>query len=642
MKYIVVGVLTTILMVFAWALNARWSPPAWNFNSEFVVNELDIDEYDFFDFGVANIDGDALLDLYTANHSSAQSILFGDGRDGYLYQYGLGQVENWPGVEDSAISPKIEAPGIYIYRQNKLLNIVVKDLQGKIPDDGAVLQINTPWPLRTILAENANVVDSKASHIATAAQSALTVTLYNDSRVVLIGKQDILEVPHRFTIGNSDLLGFYRLGRDGLKTSSRSFTLAWKDRHAFLWGDVDGDGDTDVFIGRGGIKGQLNSVTETIYDEFLINQDGSYIDIAEEKRLVKGNCPARQAAWVDVNGDSMLDMHVSCGRFGSSSFLDRLYVRQDDGSYDEKASEYGLDYGGVSVFQWVDLNLDGSSDLISAQNNELVHLRNIGDSYTRETIISDLPANPIQIVSVDLDSDLDMDAFFVSRVGSMALINNNGQLVPTKPEVFGLPSSLRSIAFADYNNDGLIDAHSIPGGLHVNVGDSTYEKKSLLDDGKSVLEIAASHCNWYDHDNDGYLSLVCVVQRNEVVEKRIWRRVAGENTKWYWTSHSVSVSPAVSNENNWIQIDLRGENGNRQSVGASAIVSSGDRQWLLQVGQFEGSKVSHGHFRLYQGLGKSGIADNIAVFWPDGSIEDFKVQTSNQLVTLVKGTGVLR
>ena len=281
--------------------------------------------------------------------------------------------------------------------------------------------------------------------------------------------------------------------------------------------------------------------------------------------------------------------------------------------------------------------------MISAQDDELVLFRRLGDSFTKETLLSDMPADPIHVASVDLDGDLDMDAFLVSRIASWVLVDKDGQLVPTKPEVFGLPSSLRSIAFADYNNDGLMDAHTIPGGLHINVGGSMYENVSLLDDGQSVSEITASRCNWYDKNNDGYLDLVCVVERNNVVEKRLWSRWTGKkNNERYWTSHSVTVNPALYSENNWIQIDLDGDLGNKQGVGASVILSSGDKQWLLQVGQFEGSKFSHGHFRLYQGIGTSAFVDNIAVFWPDGSIEDFKVKISNELVTISKGTGELR
>src|SRR5262249_6961336 len=94
------------------------------------------------DIGVADINGDDWLDVFTTNHNYRQDLLIADGKGGYrdvLSAWGLDQVPEFPGIEIALTEPAIAAPGVYIYwKGRKTLAIrthrigEVGRLQGKL------------------------------------------------------------------------------------------------------------------------------------------------------------------------------------------------------------------------------------------------------------------------------------------------------------------------------------------------------------------------------------------------------------------------------------------------------------------------------------------------------------------------------
>lgn len=80
--------------------------------------------YHLFDFGVADVNDDNWLDIYTVNHSARQSILVNDGSGKFtdqLLALGLSQNSDFPGVGPAAIEPSAIAPGLYIYWYKSML-----------------------------------------------------------------------------------------------------------------------------------------------------------------------------------------------------------------------------------------------------------------------------------------------------------------------------------------------------------------------------------------------------------------------------------------------------------------------------------------------------------------------------------------
>ena len=72
---------------------------------------------ELFDIGVADANGDDVLDIFTSNHNFQQHLWIGDGKGGYrdeLSAFGLDQYPDFPGLEISRTEPEMARPGLYI------------------------------------------------------------------------------------------------------------------------------------------------------------------------------------------------------------------------------------------------------------------------------------------------------------------------------------------------------------------------------------------------------------------------------------------------------------------------------------------------------------------------------------------------
>ncbi|MEO7198517.1 MAG: VCBS repeat-containing protein, partial [Solirubrobacterales bacterium] len=70
-----------------------------------------------FDLGIADYNGDGLLDMFTANHKFHPALLLNDGQGNFSDQTadsGFGPTPDFPGYEDLS-EPAMSQPGIYVY-----------------------------------------------------------------------------------------------------------------------------------------------------------------------------------------------------------------------------------------------------------------------------------------------------------------------------------------------------------------------------------------------------------------------------------------------------------------------------------------------------------------------------------------------
>ena len=115
-----------------------------------------------------------------------------------------------------------------------------------------------------------------------------------------------------------------------------------------------------------------------------------------------------------------------------------------------------------------------------------------------------------------------------------------------------------------------------------------------------------------DFDNDGDLDLVINNNPGDSGRAELSRATLLRNN--------------VGERRNWLAIELRGTESNRDAVGALVTVEAGGRKFtrLLSAGSGFASQQSA---RLYFGLGDNTHVDRVTVRWPRGRIEKF---TSDQ------------
>lgn len=641
------------ILIAALALSA-WIVLQDKTNNWFTKQPLPMTEIDrFFDVGVVDANGDGNLDIYTSNHHFRQLLLIGDGNGDYrdvLSEWGLDQSRAFPHAELSFIAPKFDKPGLYIYWFGTQF-IIKANKTDSIGNFKGTLHVYDP--VKIMKNDGFSVTNNREILSNDSVWSVSETTLdfaaqHSEAYLRLRPGGQGLPIDFHFEGALRPDQIFVGLGK--VSPDSLKFSLAMRDRHAMVWADYNGDGKKDIFINRGALGGRLRAypegVRQAIKDELLIRKtDGLFEDVSSRIGIEKSDCSGRHARWLDFNNDDLLDLYVNCYDRSRSSgnFPKQLYVQQEDRTLVNVAEETGASMPDQQIgsFSWIDVDNDGDVDLVTLQNEGFFLYRNNGEYVTPENIYEkSLPGVQIgdtaegawvydgRLTTADYDRDGDIDLFASSKRGNVLLINEAGEYTHIRPSSIGLPEASLNASWVDYDNDGLIDIHTVPQGLFQQNKEHHFEATDMLRLPNKQFQAAVT--NWFDLDNNGYQDMLIALNVNPDFQQW-WSSTPKPRLPTTWL---IDAYRNIGSTNHWLQIKLVGTSGNREAIGARVMVFTPDGQQTQEVGSNEGSFFSQGHYRLYFGLGKYAKANLIKIRWPDGSLQELKDVSGDTLLVV--------
>jgi hypothetical protein len=601
----------------------------------------------FFDLGIVDANGDHLLDIYTTNHHFRQVLLLADGHGGYrdvLSDWGLDQSRQFPLAELSFSAPVFDRPGLYIYWFGTQLVLRAHNIKDASRWHGSI-QVNDP----------VEIVVNDGFHLqkqdAVSVTSETTIDFAPSRNGQLRTRPGGQGLPITFRLSESIPLENVYVGLGKVSPNNRVFSLAMRDRHAMAWADYNSDGWLDVFINRGALGGTLSAYPEALQlqlnDELLISRaEGRFSDMASEVGIQKKGCSGRHARWLDFNHDGLLDLYINCYDRGNvpGNYPKQLYQQDSQGRLNDVAVAVGLGIPDQQIgsFAWFDVDNDADVDLVTFQDEGLFLYRNNSGSFSRKPIYQRALGDAERIgnttgnewfydgkVSVsDYDADGDLDLFSASKRGNVLLVNDAGTFSPAIPTSIGLPDSSITANWVDYDNDGLPDLHLVPQGLFRQREAHDFEPARLLE--FPAEQYNAAVANWFDMDNDGRLDLLMALSENSVF-RQWWEFSKKPRRRITWILKAYRNTGA---ENHWLQVQLVGQQGNRQAIGARVTVITPDAQQVQEVGSTDGAFFSQGHYRLYFGLGNHARADALHIQWSDGNEQKLFDVMGNRLLTI--------
>ena len=627
--------------------------------SWFVADPLPMHEiHQIFDMGIVDANQDGHLDIYTSNHNYQQVLWIADGRGGYsdkLSEWGLDQIPDNPGWEQSWQAPAMEKPGLYIYWVGDTIHMRARDMR-----TAARIKMHLYATVDIVRNEGFQVDKTKSNALnEVITESSLEfLSPNNGSLVLFIGTRG---GPISFSFDEKLPLSGVFIGSKGVTPSSHTLTLSLLDRHAMAWADFNDDGQLDLFINRGGMGGSLRKfpdhVRADVKDELLVSKpDGSrFKDMTRETGIEKQDCSGRHAKWVDFNQDGRLDLFINCLDRGNvaGSYGKQLYEQTTNRRLVNVAAEHGLDIPQHELidFAWFDADGDGDMDMLSHEDTGYYLYRNQGGKFSREFIYrgkferADAPRLAYNTLDywqfdgklslADYDSDGDLDVFVASKNGNVLLVNEGGgRFRPVDPASVGLPRESVAAAWVDYDNDGHPDLHLVPEGLFRQNSNHKFEATGFLSLPEKKYQAAI--VNWFDRNNDGRMDAVIALEENHSLW-RWWQMpfksqdVKGKDDRFTWM---ISGYRNVGPTNHWLQLNLIGSAGNRQAIGAQVTVSTPAGPQMQTVGASEGSYLSQGHYRLYFGLGNQQTVPLIKIRWPNGHAEELRNVKVDQLLAV--------
>ena len=613
-----------------------------------------------YDMGIVDANGDGRLDIYTSAHNYRQILWLADGKGSYedaLSEWGLDQNHAFPGGEQSHDVPPIDKPGLYIYWQGDVLNLVAHQVDGLGAWKGVLQLYNKAEVMRSdgFSVENAL---GRASHDAVPVSQVTFAAQGNGHLALYVSTRG---TPLAFNIDAPWARSRIYVGTQRIVPPANDFELTLRDRHGFAWSDYNNDGHLDAFITRGALGGTLRKfppkVRDQVSDELLVSQGpGRFVEQSRNLGIGKKDCSGRHVRWVDYNHDGLLDLYINCQDRGNvaGGYPKQFYQQDASGHFTDIASLVGLAIPDFQLidFAWLDADGDGTIDMLTHEDTGFFLYSRQDGKFTRTLVhrggfvrssVKGLKGNTDdywqfdgKLNLADYDNDGDLDVFVASKKGNTLLVNHNGQFKTVDPASAGLPKASVAAAWVDYDNDGRPDLHTLPEGVFHQGTDHRFTATGYLALENNKYQAAFIH--WFDMDNDGKLDVLMATQENAALW-RWWEKpfrskdVKGEDDRFRW---KLMAYRNIGGQNHWLQLKLRGAAGNRQAIGAHAtLVTPAGRQSQV-VGSNDSSYFSQGHYRLYFGLGEQTRGNRLEIRWPDGHAQTIDNVKPDQLLEVVR------
>ncbi|WP_350287158.1 VCBS repeat-containing protein [uncultured Croceitalea sp.] len=216
--------------------------------------------------------------------------------------------------------------------------------------------------------------------------------------------------------------------------------------------DLNNDNLPDVFFCGNQVPNKL-----------FINKGGlRFDDVSSKSNINKGKHWSNGITFVDINNDGWNDIYVSQGGPRErSKRKNQLLINQHDGTFSDKAEEYGLADMGISTQSaFFDYDNDGDLDCLVMNENEFYGVD---------------PINLYRMAKINRESKyFNSSHIYENRDGTFIDVTTKAGI---ERPIFGL-----GLTVSDINQDGWLDFYIasdyyIPDALFINNGDGTFSDK---------------------------------------------------------------------------------------------------------------------------------------------------------------------
>jgi hypothetical protein len=423
-------------------------------------------------------------------------------------------------------------------------------------------------------------------------------------------------------------------------------------------GDMDGDGDADLFV------------TNLGRNTWYVNRgDGSFDDRSEAGGFTLEGL-STGAVLFDLDRDGALDLFVA--RYMDwSEELERVCAQKDYcGPLAYKAPARSLLYANRGAGRFQDISIasgvwhepgtglgvasgdfdgDGWADVFVANDSMPNHLwRNRGDGRFENTAMQSgcgVDANGVAkagmgLLAADFDDDLDLDLFVCNLTGeSDSYYRNEGRYFSDRTALLGLAVPSKGftrfgLAFGDFDQDGRADLYVANGRIQRGRGQvpvpDLYAEPNLLLAGveggrfaereprggtEPVLWASSRAAVQGDLDGDGALDLLIVNRGGpaHLLLNRVPERGRGA-------------------------LFLVRETSGAAALGARLELEVGAKKLRRDVAVAYGYNSSHDP-RVHVGLGNAERVERVRVTWTDGTSESFGPFAAGGVHELRRGAG---
>lgn len=433
--------------------------------------------------------------------------------------------------------------------------------------------------------------------------------------------------------------------------------------------DYNNDGFKDIFVLRGGWKGELGNVHNSLLKN---NGDGTFTEVTIQSGLLSAH-PTQTATWADFNNDGWVDLFIGNESYPGKLLLQHpceFYINNQDGTFTNVAEEMKIDLTRfIKGVTSADYDNDGWQDIFISAMGERILLRNKGvkgkipvfENVTAKAGLNIDKNSTFATWFFDYDNDgwqdiIACDYSFNQTLaftagaeamgentaykGQPVLYRNNGngtfKNITNEAGLFKSVFAMGS-SFGDIDNDGWLDMFFGSGNPNF---DSLIPNRMFRNDGgKKFNEVTRSArvgslqkghgVAFADLDNDG--------------DQDVYIELGGAYEGDAFPS-AFYMNPG-QNKNIWISIDLEGVESNKAAIGSLvklSVMENGKMRYIYRTVNSGGSFGS-APFRREIGIGTATLINELEIRWQgSGKIQKFSNIRPNQFLKISEGSNVVK
>ena len=319
-------------------------------------------------------------------------------------------------------------------------------------------------------------------------------------------------------------------------------------------GDLTGNGLPDIYLIG-------NMLPNRLYEN---RGDFTFVDITDQAGVAGSKPWSTGVSLVDINANGLLDIYVTnAGIFGEENHRNELFINNGDGTFSEKASEFGLDDPGYGIHAiFFDYEGDGYLDMYLINNSNT------------------------SVTGFDLNQNL---RILRDDLGGDKLFRNDNGFFRDVTEEAGIFSSeigfALSASVADLTRNGLPDIYVANDFferdyLYINNGDGTF--REVLEDEFGSTSAASMGSDIADLTNNGWPDIY-VSDMLPMTDERTKMITTYEN----WELFSNKIENGYHKQLNRNTLQLNNGNGTFSEIGRLTNTDKTDWSWAVLMADFD-------------------------------------------------------